>query len=214
MNRKDMKKLCLITTVSLLLAANGCSLKSDKRILDNTNIDGNQTIQSQTDEAETDENNTKDSGLTQKKNMNSTDTTETPTVKPAATKEVSIYTINQNTQGVESVVALIPQESEVTPDLILDLVTDSLADSLVEIGIDDVTTQKDAVIVSFKADQPPLINVGSTLEKTILDAIAQSLVDNLKDYPKVIFRVEGMAYSSGHYSFGIDQVYLDNSKTK
>lgn len=217
MNNKNIKKLCFLVIFSLLLAANGCSLKSDKQILDNTNINGNQTVQSQTPENDpTEESDEVDSAKLQENKTDTTDLkeTEAPTVKPVATKEISIYTINEETKAVESAVALVPADSEITPELIIDQVTDSLADSLVEIGVDTVTTKKDAVIVSFKSDQPPLTNVGGGLEKSILDAVAQSLVDNLKDYPKVIFRVEGQAYSSKNYSFGLDQVYLDNSKTK
>jgi len=134
---------------------------------------------------------------------------------PVASIEVPIYTINQNTQEVESVVALVPENSELTPELIVDLVIDSFDERLITVGVDKVTTDKDTVIVSFLNDYAPLINVGSGVETTILDAIAQSLVDNLKDeYPKVIFRVEGKEYSSGHYLFGLNEVYLDGTKTK
>ncbi len=134
-------------------------------------------------------------------------------LEPFVTKEILIYTINETTSEVEVVPALISDDSEITPELIVEKVTDSLVDRLVMVGIDEVTTDDDTVIVSFLSNQPPLTNVGSGLETTILDAFAQSLVDNLEDYPKVIFREEGKAYSSGHYKFGIDQVYLDGSKT-
>jgi hypothetical protein len=138
---------------------------------------------------------------------------ETITIAPAATKEISIYTMNDATFEVESTVALIPQDSEITPELIVDLVVDSLADRLVEVGIEEVIVNNDTVIVSFQSDQPPLVNVGGGIEGTILDAIAQSIVDNIDYSPKVIFRVEGEAYASGHFEFDIDEVYLDGSKT-
>lgn len=124
-------------------------------------------------------------------------------------KEISIYTMNESTFEVEPATALISEDSEVTPELIVDLVVDSFADRSVTIGIDSIKTKDDAVIVSFLSDQPPLVNVGGSVETTILDAIAQSLVDNLDDYTKVIFQVEGEAYASGHYEFKINQVYLD-----
>ncbi len=223
MNNKNIKRICCVASISMLtavlMATNGCSSRPDKQILDNTSIDSNQTVQIETTEKniQTEDNSIEDSASQTTESSTETNEikeTDSPTIMPAATREISIYTINQDTLGVESVVALVPADSENTPQLIIDQVTDSLADNLVEIGVDEVTTQKDTVIVSFKSDQPPLTNVGSALEKTILDAIAQSLVDNLKDFPKVIFRVEGKPYSSGHYSFGLDQIYLDNSKTK
>ncbi len=226
MNNKNIKRICRVASISvlttLLITVNGCSSRPDKQILDNTSIDSNQTVQIETTEKniQTEDNSIENSASqttesgSETNETNEIKETEIPTIIPAATREIYIYTINQDTLGVESVVALVPADSENTPQLIIDQVTDSLADNLVEIGVDEVTTQKDTVIVSFKSDQPPLTNVGSALEKTILDAVAQSLVDNLKEYPKVIFRVEGKPYSSGHYSFGLDQIYLDNSKTK
>ena len=47
-------------------------------------------------------------------------------------------------------------------------------------------------------DKAPLTNVGAGFEEAILNAIAQSIADNLDDYNKVIYRVEGGPYKSGH----------------
>jgi hypothetical protein len=89
-------------------------------------------------------------------------------------------------------------------------VVESMADETFMIGIDDVDEEGDAIIVSFLDNQPPVMNVGSSVEGEILDAIAQSLLDNLEgEYEKVIFRVMGKAYSSGHFEFGINQVYME-----
>ncbi len=136
------------------------------------------------------------------------------TVTPTATKEISIYTMNENTQDVESVSAFVSEDTKITPEFIVDKVADSLAERLIDVGIDSVTTEKDTVIVSFLSDAPPVVQVDLTVETTILDAIAQSLVDNLLEYPKVIFRIEGKEYKSDNLSFGLNSVYLDGSKSK
>lgn len=213
MDNRKRKRIYYVALFSLLMSVNGCSLRPNKEILDNTNVGGNQTVQIQTSDSVSTADESKDNQTSQGNNADTQDSADANVV-PVATKEISIYTINQDTLGVESAVALVPEDVEITPQLIIELVTDSMADKLVEVGIDEVTTKKDTVIVSFKADKPPVTNVGSGLEKTILDAIAQSLVDNLKDYPKIIFRIEGKAYESGHLAYGIDQVYLDNSNAK
>lgn len=135
-------------------------------------------------------------------------------VTPSATKEISIYTMNENTQDVESVSAFVSEDTKITPEFIVDKVTDSLAERLIDVGIDSVTTEKDTVIVSFLSDAPPVVQVDLTIETTILDAIAQSLVDNLPEYPKVIFRIEGKEYKSDNLSFGLNSVYLDGNKSK
>ncbi|MDF2951072.1 MAG: hypothetical protein K0S18_655 [Anaerocolumna sp.] len=143
-----------------------------------------------------------------------TSSSESTAIAPAANKEIPIYTMNDVTLEVEAAVALVPENTEITPEVIVGLVSDSLADRSVFIGIDSITTENDAVIVSFLSDQPPVVQMGGSVETTILDAIAQSLVDNLDDYSKVIFRVEGGPYSSGHFAYGLNEVYLDSSNKK
>jgi hypothetical protein len=132
----------------------------------------------------------------------------TPTViKPVENKELLIYTVNSEAV-IEPVTALIPKDTVIDPRLIVDTVVENMADMSYNIGIDSVTTDKDIVIVSFLKDKPPLVDVGASYELAILDAIAQSLIDNLDDYSKVIYRVEGEAYISGHVQLGYDEVYM------
>lgn len=134
----------------------------------------------------------------------------TPTIiQPIENTQLLIYIVNSSTD-LEAVTALIPADYEITPELIVDTLVNSMADQSLIIGIESVTTKDDSVIVSFYADQPPLANVGSGLEYAILNAIAQSLTDNLDDYNKVIYRVEGGQYISGHIELGLDEVYHED----
>lgn len=127
-------------------------------------------------------------------------------------KELSIYSIDGQTAEKVALTAVVSSEREVTPELIVDKVVESMADETFVIGIDSVTTIDDTVIVSFLDDQPPVINVGSSVESEILDAIAQSLLDNLEgNYHKVIYRVMGKEYTSGHFSFDLNHVYLETN---
>jgi hypothetical protein len=134
----------------------------------------------------------------------------TPTIiQPLENKELLIYVVNSESD-LDTVTALVPADSEITPQLIVDTVVESMADQSIVIGIESVTTQEDKVIISFYSDQPPLINVGSGLENVILDALAQSITENLEDYNKIIYRVEGGPYISGHIELGIDEVYFED----
>ncbi len=128
-------------------------------------------------------------------------------IAPAAKIELMIYSVNNN-GDIETVIAAIPEEEAITPQLIVDTVTSSMADNSLIVGIDRVTTKDDTVIVSFYKDQPPVSNVGGGYETAILDAIAQSLTENLNDYSKIIYRVEGEAYVSGHIELDLDEVYF------
>lgn len=125
-------------------------------------------------------------------------------------QELSIYSIDKQTAEKISITAMVRADKELTPQIIVDKVVESMADETFVIGIDSVKTSDDTIIVSFKDDQPPVTNVGSGVEADILDAIAQSLLDNLPDYHKVIYRIMDGPYETGHFMFGVDTVYLEN----
>ncbi len=146
----------------------------------------------------------------------STDTTQpaeaTPTpsdIQPTANIELQLFTVNVDSGDIEAVTALVPADAEITPELIVDKVVESMIDRSIEVGIESVTMEGDAVIVSFYKGKAPLNEMGSGYEGAILDAIAQSLIDNLDKYKKVIYRAEGGAYVSGHNELGINEIYLE-----
>lgn len=144
--------------------------------------------------------------------------TPTPTVMPTPTRvegdvtilppeyrEVTIYSISPNSLEKMAVTVLM---IEVTPESIVEEVVSAMKDEAFFIGINEVIPQKDTVIVDFKANTPPVVDVGASVEGTILDAIGQSILDNLPEYSGVIFRIEGKAYETGHFEMGIDEVYI------
>lgn len=125
----------------------------------------------------------------------------------AKTKELPIYTINDDSLEAQAAVALIPEKDEITAELVVEAVVNNLEEHSLIVGIDAVTVDKDRVIVSFKQGTAPLATVGSGVEATILDCISQSLLDNLDSCKQVIFRAEGKSYESGHIVLGIDEAY-------
>ncbi len=141
-----------------------------------------------------------------------TSETLTPTISaiaPTVNIDLTIYTVNPDSGDIQIATARIPQEVEITPELIVNNVVESLLDQSIVVGIKDVTTKDDIVIVNFDKEKTPFNNnLGSEYETSVLDAIAQSLIDNLANYKKVIFRVDDKAYESGVNEFGIDDVYL------
>lgn len=213
--KQNNKKVILITIIFCILLLTGCKnirfsttkgtenpkvLKTEDQNLDETNIDGEEIDTTQEEETE---------NKTQEE-VKKTELKEDPTptvIQPVANTELMVYTVNSDAEK-ETVTAMIPKKDEITPQLIVDTVVDSMADNSLTINIESVTTEEASVIVSFYKDQS-FLNVGGGYETAILDAIAQSLIDNLDDYNKVIFRMEGDAYVSGHIELGIDEVYLE-----
>lgn len=132
-------------------------------------------------------------------------------IQPNANIDLHIYTVNNTTADIEPITALIPQDITITPELIVETVVESLADQSIIIVIDSVTTEADKVIVSFNKDKAPYSDMGSGYEGAILDAIAQSLIDNLDQYKKVIYRIENKPYVSGVFEYGIDEPHLGDN---
>jgi hypothetical protein len=140
------------------------------------------------------------------------ESTPTPSlIQPVANIDLPIYTVNVNSGDIETRTALISKDSDITPELIVTTVIESMADQSLVVGIESVVSEGDTVIVSFKKNQEPFSDMGAGYESAILDAIAQSITDNLDDYNKVIYRVEGKAYVSGHIELEVDEVYFEDN---
>lgn len=120
-------------------------------------------------------------------------------------KKVNIYGMNEDTQESEPASAVI--KGEITAESIVQAVVDNYSRNNIEIGIYSVVQEDSTVIVSFDSDKAPIVGVGSGAEDTILNSIADSLIDNVENCKSVIFRMEDGPYESGHYIFGIDEVY-------
>ncbi|NLK28281.1 MAG: hypothetical protein GX306_08065 [Clostridiales bacterium] len=206
------KKFLLIATLICIFLLTGCDKvrfntykASEENSKENTIEESKEQQEKEKDATKKEDKNTKDT-----KKDNSMNVTPTPSViKPTANIELLIYTINPESGEIEAATAMISDSNELTPELIVSKVVESMADKSIKVGIDKVTTENDAVIVSFLSDQPPLTNVGAGIESAILNSIAQSLMDNLPEYNKVIYRVEGEAYRSEHIDLGIDEAYLE-----
>ncbi len=202
--------LILMTTGLLLLA--GCNI-FHLDFFDETEDDSSSVITLAPSE---DENNPSSSAVDTPEGNSSTEAVETeeptPTpsdIQPTKNVELPLYTVNVDSGEIEIETALVPADTKITPDLIVEKVVESMADRSIEVGIEKVSYEGDAVIVSFYKDKAPLSEMGSGYEAAILDAIAQSLIDNLEDYKKVIYRAEGEAYTSGHFEFELNDVYLE-----
>lgn len=136
------------------------------------------------------------------------DNSPTPAVKPTATVDLSLYTVNMDTGVTEPFTATLAKDTEITPELIVNKVVEDMADRSLEVDIEYVKTEKDAVIVSFYRGKAPLSEGSINYEGPILDAIAMSLIDNLEEYTKIIYRAEGEAYISDHNELGINEPYM------
>jgi len=125
-------------------------------------------------------------------------------------KEIYFYTVNPDTFETEAVSAVVEGGFADDPSELLLLICDSLEDAGYEIGINSAEIDGDNVVVDFQSGTFPVTGLSEVEEKAVLDAIAQSLLDNLAEQNGVVFQVMGEAYESENFSFGQYYVYMKN----
>lgn len=119
-------------------------------------------------------------------------------------KTFTIYSIDSDTMSIVPV--SVPEKGEgVSAEYILALVMDNLSEN--QIATPTVEMDGKKLIVSFEATGEPVKNCDRKMEHLILECFSNSLLDNLKNYDGIIFRVEGKAYKSENLKFGLNEVY-------
>lgn len=230
---KKKKILTLITIASIsLIAVTGCKKDDDaaKNNQENNQVesingstdqdidesetgdDKTETGQTDSSTGQTNEDNKVDEG-TDSQSVTNQDTGSNEGDKNSskdnekAEVELPIYTINDETLETEDAIAYVSGDTKITAQVIVDAVVEAFNANSYEVKIDSVSQEGDTVIVNFKKNSAPVTGVGASVEATTLDCISYSLLDNLSTCKKVIFRVEGEAYASGHIELGINEPY-------
>lgn len=122
---------------------------------------------------------------------------------------INYYTVNVATNAVICSTSMISDVTEVTPMLIADMIIDSLNDESLTLGVISAELSGETCIVDFDdsirayADNPDF-------EDAILDAIAQSILDNVEDCNSIVYRIMGKEYITENNSFSLNYVYMDN----
>ncbi len=134
-------------------------------------------------------------------------TGESLTVAPSKTTELPIYTISGDLTELTAVTALVSEET-ITEQIVTDAVVEALEGSLIYVKVNNVFYKDNVVTVDFDATSPPVSQVGASIEGLILDAFGQSLLDNVPGCKGISFTVDGGMYSSGHFEFAPDEIYM------
>lgn len=131
--------------------------------------------------------------------------TAVPTQSAVKIETITVYSINSDTMTLIPVSVRKTNGGQLTAQSITSLVLSSLNDD--RIKVDDVTVEDDKVIVSFSSKGRPIRDCNKKMEDLILECFANSLLDNVKNCKKVIFRCDGKEYRSSQYNFTINEVY-------
>lgn len=136
-----------------------------------------------------------------------TDTTPAVTFFPLGITNVTYYTLSEELETVE-VTSPLTGNGEMTPQELIDYVTATMEDVAVTVKVDAVTVEDTSIIVDFQEGSVPVRYANTRLESAILDALAQSLLDNFPEYAGVVFRAGGKAYQSENRSFDLNYIYM------
>ncbi|HEX3021027.1 MAG TPA: hypothetical protein VHP81_01360 [Lachnospiraceae bacterium] len=218
-NNKRILTMMVMLTVSMATVT-GCNRESndvgnaneieesaDKEVNDTQNVNISSTTEADEDKDATDKDVT--STVTEAADTEESDVTDKEDTE-ASTKdmvEISIYTMNDETLETEDAIALVPANEELTAEVIVNAVVSVFSDNNYDVGVQSVSQENDTVIVNLLSNSAPVTGVGASAEATTLDCISYSLIDNLPSCNKVIFRIEGEAYETGHIKYGIDEPY-------
>lgn len=120
---------------------------------------------------------------------------------------ITYYTLSEELETVE-VTSVLTENTKMSPEELVAYVTATMEDVSVTVRVREVTTQDTSIIVDFESDSVPVCFANERLEGAILDAIAQSLLDNFPEYGSIIFRAGGAAYQSDNRSFDLNYIYM------
>jgi hypothetical protein len=214
-NNKRILTMMVMLTVSMTTVT-GCNRESNdvgnvngiEETADNEVTTTQSEAKSGTTEAKTD-NDAKDNDATSATNAEESAVTDKVDTEASTkdTVEISIYTMNDETLETEDAIALVPADEELTAEVIVNAVVSVFSDNNYDVGIQSVSQENDTVIVNLLRNSAPVTGVGASAEATTLDCISYSLIDNLPSCNKVIFRIEGEAYATGHIELGINEPY-------
>ena len=137
------------------------------------------------------------------KEQNVSSASPLPTQK-STMETLTIYSIDSDSMSLIPVV-IKKQKETYTAEYITYLVTQNLEDE--DVKIDHVEQQKDTVIVAFSSKGKPIKGCSKKMETLILNCFASSLLDNVANCEKIIYRCEDKAYKSENRTFKRNQIY-------
>lgn len=136
----------------------------------------------------------------------------TPTVIPVKPKELvplAYYSLNGTTYEKELNKAMVSGKTDATPDFVLSLFVSSLEEIDIDVSLNATKAEGDTFFIDVQGTSGYLNGADEELETAILDAAAQSILDNFSECAKIVFLIDDGAYKSGNFDFTIDHVYME-----
>ncbi len=125
---------------------------------------------------------------------------------PLPKDDIIIYSLNPD--NFEKIAISVKVESEtITLFDLAKKIAGSLEDESFSVKVKDAYFEKTTAVVDFSEEGAPGVS-SPNYEANLLDCIAQSIIENYESCTAVVFRIDGGAYKSTNFSYGIDEAYL------
>lgn len=136
--------------------------------------------------------------------------TEEP-VRPMELKPVKFYSLNADTFEIEVQKSVISGSTEITPEYVLSLISGSLEEIGIEVIYNSAEFTNAAIYIDFSSSSNFLRDVDENIETNILDASAQSILDNFPGCGSIVFSIDGGPYVSDYFNMADDFVYMERN---
>lgn len=120
--------------------------------------------------------------------------------------ELSIYGMDTENFELKDCITIVPAD-QINAKTITNEVVKVFAEYNINIGLNQVIQKDKSIYVSFKKNGVPVKGVSTKVERVILEAISNSLLDNVEDCEKVFFRIENQKYQTEHIQLDLDTPY-------
>lgn len=140
------------------------------------------------------------------------DPTVTPVITSGAYNLIAVhyYSVDASNSNVKNATVMERDDIEITPELILDYLIDSLADESVSLSYNSIDVNNGSVVIDFDNSIVNISETNAELEFAVLDAVAQSILDNIDGCKSITYHINGGAYKTDNLSFGFNDIYMDD----
>lgn len=145
-----------------------------------------------------------------------TDDSDDTSVTPVITGEnfnliaMKYYIVNASNSTLKTTTAMIRDDAEITPKLILDYICDSLEDESVTLSYKSIEVNDGICTINFDDSIIRIAEQNADLEEAILDAASQSILDNIEGCRGISLMINDGEYSTQNLKFSLTDIYMDD----
>lgn len=120
------------------------------------------------------------------------------------------YSVSSTNSANQTAEVMIEAEKEITPELIMEYLMDSLEDEEILLKVNKITLEDMICNIDFDSSINYIAEDSAVTEVHILDAFAMSILDNCENVKGVSFTINGQRYKTMNITFSEGEVYLSD----